>query len=60
MHAIWLPEALLAGRGAEGTDDAQLSENALAELGMISGDGVLLTWVSTEAAWDWEGKVRKQ
>ena len=38
----------------------QLNENALTELGMISRDGALLTWASTGAAWDWEGKVRKQ
>ena len=60
MDTVWLPGALLAGSSAEGTEDAQLSENALKELGMMSGDGALLTWVSTEAAWDWEGKVRKQ
>ena len=43
MDTVWLPGALLAGRVTEGTDDAQFSENALAELEMISGGGALLT-----------------
>ena len=60
MDTVWLLGALLTGSGAEGMDDAQVSENTLAELGIMSGDGAPLTWASMEVAWDWEGKVRKQ
>jgi hypothetical protein len=43
-----------------GTLAAQLSENGLLELGMVTGDTELLTCWSTAAAWLGVGKDRKQ
>lgn len=49
------------GTDAEGTDDAQLSENGLLELGItMEFPSLLLIWDNTDAAWVCDGKVRKQ
>lgn len=49
------------GIDAEGTDDAQLSENGLLELGItMEFPLLLLSWDNTDAAWACDGNVRKQ
>ena len=45
-----------------GIDDAQLSTNGLVELGIVTGGAppLPLTWPSTDAATEGDGKVKKQ
>ena len=55
---VW--PGIVVERGAEGTDEAQLSEKGLEELGIIMGELLLLTWDKTDAACACVGNVKKQ
>lgn len=58
MEIVW--PGIDEGTDADGTDEAQLSENGLDELGMMSDEVLLLTWDKTLAACACVGNVKKQ